>query len=117
MDNFYTSLQLLKGLKGRSTFACGTVSVNRGEFPNNFKVGKLDCRKSTCICNNKIVAVHWKDKRDVFMMSYCHGKDESLVERHSFNIIKPSMIMNYNNNMDGVNKHDQYHIMKSIQNP
>lgn len=39
--NFYTSIQHLKSSKERNTFACGTVHVNSGEFPNDFKVGML----------------------------------------------------------------------------
>ena len=36
-DNFYTSLKLVKDLEKRKTYACGTVRVNRGEFPSYFK--------------------------------------------------------------------------------
>ncbi|XP_057314098.1 piggyBac transposable element-derived protein 4-like isoform X1 [Hydractinia symbiolongicarpus] len=49
IDNFYTSLNLIKSLKDRQTYACGTIRTNRGEFPKRFKEGKLDIGKSMYI--------------------------------------------------------------------
>ena len=73
MDNFYTSLNLIKCLKDRETYACGTIRVNRGEFPKNFKDTTLEVDKTFYIEMDHIIAVHWKDKRDVFVMSSIHG--------------------------------------------
>ena len=108
-DNVYTSLGLLKDLLIRKTFACGTVRVNRGEFPSSFKTAKLKPGTSLYIKNeNNILAVHWKDKRDVFVMSSFHGNSESKIIRHRGEIIKPDVISHYNKNMGGVAKYDQY---------
>lgn len=47
------------------------------------------------------------------MMSSWHGNNESMAEKHSDNITKPSVIMSYDNNVRGggglgVDKHDEY---------
>ena len=66
IDNFYTSLNLIQSLKDRGTYACGTIRTNRGKFPKKFKEAKLDVGKSLYYEIDTIVAVHWKDKRDIF---------------------------------------------------
>ena len=107
-DNFYTSLRLVKDLLSRNIPACGTIRVNRGEFPENFKNEKLEPGKSLYIKNGDIMAVHWKDKRDVFVISSFHGNTETNIERHRGKIQKPDVIIDYNQNMGGVDKCDQY---------
>ena len=71
-ENFYTSLKLLKDLESRGTFACGTVRVDRGDFPKAFKKAKLATGQTHFMNNDSVVAVHWCDKRDVFAMSTMH---------------------------------------------
>ncbi|XP_066924661.1 piggyBac transposable element-derived protein 4-like [Clytia hemisphaerica] len=56
VDNFYTSLKLLQDLEKRKTYACGTVRINRGEFPQSFKEAKLEVSDSTFIRINNILA-------------------------------------------------------------
>ena len=41
MDNYFTSVPLFSGLLDRSTYACGTVNVNRKYLPEEFKEGKI----------------------------------------------------------------------------
>ena len=72
-DNFYTSYKLVNDLKNKSTFSCGTVWVDWGVFPIVFKKSKLEKNKSKFLEAGNIVAVHWKDKRDVYAMSAIHG--------------------------------------------
>ena len=109
-DNYYTSLKLLQDLALRNTLACGTIRIYRGHFPGNFKSAKLETGDPMFIKNNDILAVHWKDKWDVFAMSSIHGNTTELVERRgeNNNITKPSMIIEYNKYMNGVDKCDQY---------
>ena len=63
------------------------------------------------------MAVHWKDQRDVFLASSIHGNATETVKRRSeeTEIIKPSMICQYNKFMNGVDKCDQYLSTWSIQ--
>jgi len=107
VDNFYTSLKLIQDLEARRTYACGTIRINRGEFPKAFKEAKLDLGKSVYIRMDNIIAVHWKDKRDVFVMSSLHGNQEETIERYRGEVNKPVMILNYNMQMGGVDKCDQ----------
>ena len=67
VDNFYTSLKLVKSLLEKDTYVCGTIRTNRGEFPKNFVDKKLDRGKAVYLKMGTILAVHWKDKRDVFV--------------------------------------------------
>jgi len=101
-------LKLVKDLLSRNIFSCGTIHINRGEFPNNFKNAELKPGNAVYIKNGDIVAVHWKDKRDVFVVSSFHGNSEKTIERHTKSIQKPDVIMDYNQNMGGVDKCDQY---------
>ena len=107
MDNFYTHLALFKDLLARNTLACGTIKINRGEFPGWFKTQKLKHGDASYIRNNNILAVHWKDKRDVFVLSSLHGNTATEIERYSGNVVKPDCISDYNKNMGGVDKCDQ----------
>lgn len=108
VDNFYTSLRPVQNLQARKTFVCGTIRANRGEFPKEFKDAKLAAGQSVYLEMDGIVAVHWKDKRNVFVMSSFHGNEETTVHRNRGDIIKPLMIQSYNNNLGGVDRCDQY---------
>lgn len=107
IDNFYTSLKLIQELEKRKTYTCGTVRVNRGEFPKAFKVANLDVGSSTYLKMNNIFAVHWKDKRDVYVLSSIHGNQEEIIQRKKGEINKPTMIQCYNMKMGGVDRCDQ----------
>ena len=108
-DNFYTSYKLVNDLKNKSTFSCGTIWVDRGMFPTEFKKSKLEKNKSTFLEAGNIVAIHWKDKRDVYAMSAIHSSEIELVERRNKDLVeKPRIICQYNNYMKGVDKCDQY---------
>ena len=80
-DNFDTSYKLVNNLKNKNTFSCGTIRVDRGLFPIELKKSKLEKNKSKFLEAENIVAVYWKDKRDVYAMSAIHGSEIKLVER------------------------------------
>ena len=107
-DNFYTSLTLVKDLLSRNTFAYGTIRINRGEFPDTFKNAKLKPGNEIYIKNGDIMAVHWKEKRDVFLLSSFHGTSEKAIERYTGTIQKPDVIVDCNQYMGGADKCDQY---------
>lgn len=110
LDNFYTSLRLISDLAGRGTFACGTIRRDRGEFPGKFQTEAIDRGSSTYLKNGNIVAVHWKDKRDVYAISSIHGNGSQHILRRgeTAGIDKPDIILEYNKYMNGVDKCDQY---------
>ena len=66
--------------------------------------------------NEKIKAVHWFDKRDVFALSSIHGPSAVPVLRYGEDeeVLKPEMIAEYNKYMNGVDKCDQYLASYSI---
>ena len=108
-------MKLLQDLAIHKTFACGTVRVDRGDFPQDFKDAHLEKGASKFIKNGSVLAVHWKDKRDVFAMSSIHGNGTQLVKRRGDNndITKPTIIVeimyiNVHKYMNGVDKCDQY---------
>lgn len=82
IDNFYTSLNLAKSLLDKDTYVCGTISTNRGEFPKSYVDEKLIRGKSIYLKMGNVLAVHWKDKRDVFVLSSFHGNQEVTIQRH-----------------------------------
>ena len=69
------------------------------------------------LLQGNLMAVHWKDKRDVFLASTIHGNAIETVKRRNeeTEISKPSMICKYNKFMNGVDKYDQYLSTYSIQ--
>ena len=106
VDNFYTSLKLIQELEKGKTYACGTVCINHREFPKAFKVANLDVGSSTYIRMRNIVAVHWKDKKDIFVLLSIHSNQEETIQRHKGEISKPTMIQYYNMKMGGMDKRD-----------
>lgn len=65
---------------------------------------------SKFVKTGNIVAVHWKVKRDVFILSPLHGSGSQQIERRGEleGFEKPDMIVDYNKYMNGVDKCDQY---------
>ena len=68
LDNFYSPVKF----EQRSICACGTMKSDRGRFPENSK-GNLQQDQSRFLRVGKLMAVHWKDKRDVYALSTIHG--------------------------------------------
>ena len=68
LDHFYLTVKL----EQRSICACGTMKSDRGRFPEDFK-GNLQQGESRFLRVGKLMAVHWKDKRDVYALSTIHG--------------------------------------------
>lgn len=59
------------------TFCCCTIWLNRGGFPANFIAAKLVCGESIFLKSSvnigSLLAVHWRNIRDVFTISTAHG--------------------------------------------
>lgn len=115
MDNWYSSPQLFSVLQNQNTNVVGTVRKNRKHMPKqlaSFKLKKGEYRMLSC---RGLLALKWKDRKDVYMLSTKHanvgmvdtGKRRKLKDGNFENIIKPSCIVDYNKGMGGVDKHDQ----------
>lgn len=68
-DNFFTSVDLMKSLKERHTYASGTVRVNRCDSPADLKRAKLKHGKVWTYQSGNLVATVWRDKRVVSLLS------------------------------------------------
>ncbi|XP_060845864.1 piggyBac transposable element-derived protein 4-like [Rhopalosiphum padi] len=116
-DNFYTSVPLAEYLYGRKTDLCGTLRKNRKWLPVDVKEKKL--KKGQFIARQKefITILKWHDKRDVLMLSTCHGdqfQNTGKTDRKGNTITKPKMILDYNNTKQGIDVSDQ---LSSYYNP
>uniref|UniRef100_H2ZJ97 Uncharacterized protein n=1 Tax=Ciona savignyi TaxID=51511 RepID=H2ZJ97_CIOSA len=111
MGRYYSSPKLYDALFTRLTTATGTCMVNRKDLPQVFikqklkRGGAISCRKSN------LMALKWRDKRDVLMLSTIHNNERSDVSVHTPGgrrlKSKPVVVQDYNKNMVGVDHHDQ----------
>ena len=121
-DNYYTSPTLYKDLDDQGTNAVGTVRVNRKEMPAAVKNSKLKKGDLIYRQRNNMVAMKWKDKRDVCMLSTKHRATLSLTQKMDRTtgepIVIPTCIIEYNKYMGGVDRADQlakYYTRKSLK--
>lgn len=104
-DNWYSSPLLFDALHKRKTNCCGTVKTNRRfmpKFEKNLERGKTDF-----FSTDRLLALKWKDKRDVTMLTSIHNSVMGTVKnRFDVEIQKPVCVTDYNQNMGGVDKTD-----------
>ena len=109
LDNFYTSYDLVHKLLLKKSWSCSTIRVNRGLFSPDFIYKKLDIGSSDFLkTDDGILAVHWKDKRDMYVIFSINGNSEVCVQGHAQELMKPFTICEYNKHMGVVDKCDQY---------
>ena len=118
VDNFYTSPELLIDLLKIGVYCTGTIRTNRKHFPKEL----LPPNQSMAMGNYRfatsekfsLTAAWWKDRRDVFIMSSHHKQATEMVLKQpkglkdKTNIPCPSMIVDYNQHMGGVDLMDQH---------
>lgn len=111
MDNFYSSPSLFHDLLHRGFHACGTVCKDRKGLPKNVCTATLQKGDVISSVDDSVMALKWKDKRDVFMMSTYHNSTMVTKTRRSRaadggmeDIQKPHVVEDYNENMGGVDK-------------
>ena len=110
-DNYYTSPALCRSLVDRGFGAVGTVRKDRRGIPPQIHTAVLRRREVTSSRDDGVLALKWKDKRDVTMLSTYH--DERMVTKSrrsraaaggTEEILKPQVVEDYNMNMGGVDK-------------
>ena len=109
-DNWYTSIPLYKYLHQHGTLACGTIRSNRKGFPEQVKNAKLKKGEVMACHSDELMALKFKDKKDVHMLSTIH--DHSMVHRpdrrhRNQRQTTPACIFDYNKYMGGVDRTDQ----------
>ena len=118
VDNFYSSPKLFIDLLEKEVYCTGTIRTNRKMFPKelipNTKMKPGSFRFASAEKPRELLAVYWRDRRDVYVMSTMHNTSASSVLKRSKGskekqpIPCPTMIIDYNNYMGGVDLTDQY---------
>ena len=107
-DNFHSSPSLFRELLRRGFGACGTARKNRRGIPRAIRDATLRRGEVASSIDDSILALKWKDKRDVIMLSTYHdssmAKRSRAAERGVEVIQKPKVVDDYNQNMGGVDK-------------
>ena len=128
IDNFYTSPRLLRDLLHAGTYCTETIRANRKEFPkevipdeSNLPFGTMRFAISKLVGDlGKMVAVWWRDWRDVLALSTMHNTSATTVLKHPKGgrekrpLPCPTIIDDYNLYMGGVDLTDQnlsYYLM------
>lgn len=109
VDNWYTSPVLFSYLHDNETNACGTVKRRRKDMPKMTE--KLNAGEMCFRSSSNMLALKWKDKRDVYMLSTCHTADFINTKKINYQtqqvIQKPSCIVDYTVNMGAVDNRDK----------
>lgn len=110
MDNYYNSVDLTNLLYKQKTHTTGTLRSNRKKNPISVVRKTLKIKKGDhCFAKKGPIYVsRWKDKREVFSITTGH-RPEMITTANRFNQqnIKPKHIVEYNNNMSGIDRSDQ----------
>ena len=115
-DRFYTSPILCEELRKMSFHLTGTVTVSRKGMPDDIAKKKCMPKQHEVVTfrkNDEIMALQWKDKRVVTMLSSvlnaeCEGEKRILGNGDSTTIPKPVVISQYTKYMGGVGKAVHY---------
>ncbi|CAH1242242.1 STAT5B [Branchiostoma lanceolatum] len=109
-DNYYTSPQLFLDLSDANVNTCGTMR-NRKGIPNAFKDATLTTlQQKFCMANGPLLAMKYKDRRDVKMLTTAHSAKLVGTGKHTRDgeeKRKPDCINQYNKYMGAVDTSDQ----------
>ena len=116
IDNFFTSPDLFEKLLDKGTYARGTVRSNRKGYPLSILKQK-DLKEQgqyNTAQKGELTACVWRDKKPIFLLSSAENPASlnTTVPRKSRNgqikdIPAPTIIPQYNMNMNGVDHSDQ----------
>ncbi|XP_046997952.1 piggyBac transposable element-derived protein 4-like [Schistocerca americana] len=109
LDNWFSSPKLFKTLFTNKTNVIGTVLSNRKNMPTESLKAKLKKTEYTVRSCNGILALKWKDKRDVYMFSTKHSTAEMIATDTPlcYALWKPKCVIEYNRGMIGIDRQDQ----------
>lgn len=112
-DNYYTSIPLAEFLSSRNTDLLGTVDKKRRGSCKEVVQTKLGAGEMCVQQKNNITLLKWRDKRDVTMLSTCHGKETAMSQGRNPKQ-KPCMVIEYNIGKRGIDVADK---LASYNNP
>jgi hypothetical protein len=114
MDNFFTSVPLFLDLLAKSTYACGTIRLNRKFLPEEYGKSKdLSAGDHLFWQSGNLVATIWQDKKAVRLLSTCcapEGTDSVKRRRRNQGTIElscPPSLKLYTKHMGGVDRSDR----------
>ncbi|KAJ8879318.1 hypothetical protein PR048_019926 [Dryococelus australis] len=107
-DNYYTSIDLANKLIDKSTNLLGTLRSNRKYNPETLVNKKLKRGEIVAQQNERgITILKCADKRDILVLSTCHGDDTVPVQRRNGIVNTPKTIMDYNKCKAAIDLSDQ----------
>nr|XP_039256060.1 piggyBac transposable element-derived protein 4-like [Styela clava] len=110
-DRYYTSPKLFAELYKEKTIGVGTCRIDRRGLPRTTIQQRLGEGQIVSARKGPLLALKWRDKRDVLMLSTKHINDTKSVQVRGPGgcraKIKPVVVQDYNDNMAGVDKSDQ----------
>lgn len=111
-DNYYTSPQLFWDLHQLGVNCTGTVRKNRRGIPQEIKDKTLSNRGDVYVMHNgAIECVKYLDSKPVYFLTSNHDTNPTSTRRRDFEsnepIQKPSVVVQYNKYMGGVDRSDQ----------
>jgi hypothetical protein len=109
LDNYYSSPELFDTLNKLETDAVGTVRCNRKGLLRDIMGKKLKKEEVAVSFRRMLMALIWKDKRDVCMLSSTHDEEMQTVrDKKGGEKQKLKVSINYNDAMGGADLSDQY---------
>ncbi|CAM1325723.1 PGBD4 (predicted) [Pycnogonum litorale] len=106
-DNWHSSPYLFLNLLHRNFNAVGTVKCNRKQMPIDMKKDKQKMNRGDVAVRScgTLMALRWKDKKDIFMLSTFHtGEMKFAKTSRNGDIFKPHCVLDYNMNMGGIDR-------------
>ncbi|XP_067121312.1 piggyBac transposable element-derived protein 4-like [Centruroides vittatus] len=108
LDNYFSSPKLYDTLARYKTDVVGTVRINRKDLPPDMKDKVLNSGEVCSWYRGKLMALIWRDKKDVCMLSTIHdGSMKSSKSKRRKARMKPEAVLDYNKGMGGVDLADQ----------
>jgi hypothetical protein len=111
LDNYYNSPEFFSLLNQLHTDAVGNIISNRKRLPEDVINCKLKKGKGgeAVLYRNKLMALKWKDKRDVCMLISIQDDEMGTIYDKKCELKqKPSGCNDYNDAMGGVDISDHY---------
>lgn len=105
VDNGYTIVTLFQYLFEHSTQACGTICSNCKGYPVPVKQAKLKRGEVIAHRSNELLAMKFKDKRDVPVLTTIHN--EEMTPGRNAAHEKPKCIVDHNKYIGGVERTNQ----------